>query len=161
MFVQRVIFCQMPEVSGTVKQFAIAVNQQFPGGALFMLISDHEFRKLMMDMTSRMMESYSDHQRHAARLIGRNSIEQSVYWIMSEAVQITNDGNIIEDESPFLWVRRLVNGTNILLQETLACKVATPLDSGEKFSHSCQKILCLLWQQWQPALWVRVTRPKY
>ncbi len=64
----------MSEVSGTVKHFLIAANQQFPGGALFLLLTDHEFRKAMMEMTNKMMETGHDRrQLHAARLIGRNS----------------------------------------------------------------------------------------
>ena len=50
----RIIFCRMSEVSGTVKHFLIAANQQFPGGALFLILSDHEFCKMMMEMTSKM-----------------------------------------------------------------------------------------------------------
>ena len=67
----------MCEVSGSVKQFLIAVNQQFPGGALFLLVSDYEFRKLMMEMTQEMMESGQSGQLYARRLIGRN---QSSFW---------------------------------------------------------------------------------
>lgn len=33
-----------------------------------------------------------------------------------------------------------MNGTNVLLQESLACKVATPLDSGESITHLCMAI---------------------
>ena len=61
-----VIFCPMSEVSGTVKQFLIAVNQQFPGGALFLLLSDQEFRKLMMMMTNDMMKDDQGQQLYAA-----------------------------------------------------------------------------------------------
>lgn len=135
----------MPEVSGTVKQFVIALNQQFPGGALFLLVSDHEFRKVMMDMTSRMMEDGQDKQLHAARLIGRNTVQDSVYWILSETVQISTNGEIAQQTSPFLWLRRLVNGNNILLQESLACKVVTPLDEGESLTG-----LCLAVQSFMP-----------
>lgn len=122
----------MSEVSGTVKHFLIAANQQFPGGALFLLLSDHEFRKMMMDMTNAMMESGQERQLHAARLIGRNCIDNNVYWVMSEEVQVTSDGDLArQGETPFLWLRRLVNGNNVLLQESLACKIAVPLDNGE------------------------------
>jgi hypothetical protein len=129
----------MPEVSGTVKQFLVAVNQQFPAGALFLLISDLEFRKLMMEMTNRMMEGAGsgENQLHAARLIGKNAIiEQSAYWVMSEAVQISSYGGLVQqNDSPFLWLRRLVNGNNMLLNEALSCKVATPLDDGESLTN--------------------------
>ena len=131
----------MAEVSGTVKHFLVSINQQFPGGALFLLLSDHEFRKLMMDTTNKMMEGSQERQLHAARLIGRNTINDKVIWVMSEPVQISNTGQLArENETPFLWLRRLVNGINVLLQESLACKVMTPLDSGESITHLCMAI---------------------
>ena len=132
------MFCPMSEVSGTVKQFLIVVNQQFPGGALFLLLTDHEFRKLMMEMTNKMMEG---RQLYAARLIGRNCISQSTFWVMSEDVQIKSDGQLAQpDDTPFMWLRRLVNGNNILLQESLVCKIATPLDNGESIPQLCLAI---------------------
>ena len=131
----------MSEVSGTVKSFVIAINQQFPGGALFLLLSDHEFRKLMMEMTNKMMEGVLDRQLHAARMIGCNSINQSVFWIMSEDVQVKSDGELAQqDETPFLWLRRLVNGSNILLQESLACRIAIPFDEGQSLASLCLSI---------------------
>ena len=105
----------MAEVSGTVKHFLVSINQQFPGGALFHLLSDHEFRKLMMDLTNKMMEGSQERQFHAARLIRRNVIDDKVIWVMSENVQIKSTGELAtQDETPFLWLRRLVNGTNVL-----------------------------------------------
>ena len=62
----RVIFCPMSEVSGTVKQFLIAVNQR---GALFLVLSDNKFRKMMMTMTNEMMQGDHGQQLYAARMI--------------------------------------------------------------------------------------------
>ena len=136
----------MSEVSGTVKQFVTAVNQQFPGGALFLLLTDHEFRKLMMEMTNEMMEDDQGGRLYAARLIGRNRIDQSTFWVMSEDVQITHDGDLAQQgDTPFRWLRRLVNGSNVLLQESLACKIATPLDDGD-----CLTGLCLAIRKFMP-----------
>ena len=112
----------MSEVSSTVKQFTVSVNQQFPGGTLFLLLSDHEFKKLLMDMSSEMLESNSgSSHKYAVRVVGRNQIDNNdPYWVFSESVQISHDGILLEgDESPFLWLRRIVNGSNLLLQETL------------------------------------------
>ena len=81
-----------------------------------------------------------DKQLHAARLIGRNSIDKSVFWIMSETVQINANGEIAQQGSPFLWLRRLVNGSNILLLESLTCKVAIPLDQGESLTQLCRAV---------------------
>ena len=60
----------------------------------FLLLSDHEFRKLMMDLTNKMMEERQDRQLHAARLIGRNTIDDQVMWVMSENVQINTTGQL-------------------------------------------------------------------
>ena len=39
-----------------------------------MLLTDHEFKKLLMDMSSRMLESVSDtHQKHAVKIVGKTS----------------------------------------------------------------------------------------
>ena len=131
----------MSDVSGTVKQFLIAVNQQFPGGALFILLSDQEFRKIMMMMTNEMMKDDQGRQLYATRMVGHNCINQLTVWVMSEEVQITNNGELVQPgETPFLWLRRLVGGNNLLLQESLACKVATPLDNGESLAHLCLAI---------------------
>ena len=79
-------------------------------------------------------------------MIGRNCIHQSTVWVMSEEVQLTNDGAVAQPgETPFLWLRRLVSGNNLLLQESLACKVSTPLDNGEGLAE-----LCLAIRQFMP-----------
>ena len=63
----RVVFCPMLEVSGAVKQFTISINQQFPGGTLFLLLTDQEFKKFLMEMSSEMLEENSPScQKHAA-----------------------------------------------------------------------------------------------
>ena len=119
----------MSEIA-TVKQFTIAMNQQFPGGTLFLLLGDKEFKRHVMDLSSRMLESTSNHQKYAVRMIGRNQLdEEEPIWVFSECVQLSNNGLLLtEDESPFLWLQRIVNGSNILLQESLKCTITTPLD---------------------------------
>ena len=74
----------MSEVSSTVKQFMISINQQFPGGTLF-LLSDHEFNKILMDLSSEMLESSSDAcQKHAVRIVGRNQLgDEDPVWVLS------------------------------------------------------------------------------
>ncbi len=130
----------MAEVSGTVKHFLVSINQQFPGGALFLLLSDNEFHKVMMDLTNSMMEHTQD-QLFAARIIGKNTADGNVVWVMSEKIQIGSDGRLLMPcDTPFLWLRKLVNGTNVLLQESLACKIATPLDEGESLHELCFSI---------------------
>ena len=130
----------MSEVSSTVKQFTVSVNQQFPGGTLFLLLSDHEFKKLLMDMSSTMLESSSNVcQKHAVRIVGRNQLDdEEPVWVFSDKVQLSCRGSLLEcDDSPFLWLRCIVNGSNILVQESLQCMVPTPLDDGKSLSNLC------------------------
>lgn len=84
------VFCPMSEVSSTVKQFTVSVNQQFPGGTLFLLLSDHEFKKLLMDMSSTtLLESSSNVcQKHAVRIVGRNQLDdEEPVWVFSALLQ--------------------------------------------------------------------------
>ena len=46
----------------------------------------------------------------------------------------------------------LVNGTNILIQEILACKVRTPLDGGESILPLCQVIQQFMPEKFMPAI---------
>jgi len=130
-FSHRVLFCPMTEL-GNVKQFTTFANQQFPGGSLFLLLFDTEFKRFMMQLSSKMLDEEHGRRKNAARLVGENKLDEESYWVMSESVQLSADGSLLEEgESPFLWLRRLVNGSNILIEDTLACKVCTPLDDGE------------------------------
>ena len=63
----------MTEVSSTVKHFTISINHQFLGGTLFLLLSDQEFKKFLMEISSKMLEENSPGcQKHAARIVGKN-----------------------------------------------------------------------------------------
>lgn len=107
----------------------------------------------MMEMTNKMMEDDQGRQLYAARLIGRNCINQSTFWVMSEEVQVKSDGQLAQSEdTPFMWLRRLVNGNNILLQESLACKIATPFDDGQSISHLCLAIQRFMPENFLPAM---------
>ena len=121
----------MSDIASSVKQFTISVNQQFPGGSLFLLLSDSDFKKLLMGMSSEMLQTTSV-TKFAARIIGRNEENSgNPVWIFSESIQISAEGCLITPtESSFLWLRRMTNGSNILVQESLQCNIATPLDSG-------------------------------
>ena len=70
----RVIFCPMMELSGNVKQFTTFINQIFPGSALFLLLSDSEFKKLMMQLSSDMLEEQQG-RKVAASLVGENTLD--------------------------------------------------------------------------------------
>ena len=130
----------MSEVSSTVKQFMISINQQFPGGTLILLVSDHEFKKLLMDLSSEMLESSSETcQKHAVRTVGRNQLgDENPVWVLSEEIQISSNGPVVVgNDSPFLWLRRIVNGSNVLVQESLQCTISTSLDAGESLNSLC------------------------
>ncbi len=142
----------MMELSGHVKQFTTFINQLFPGGALFLLLSDSEFKKLMMQLSSEMLEGEQG-KKVAARLVGENTLDGKSYWVLSDSVQLSADGSLLQQgQSPFLWLRRLVNGNNILLEETLACKVCTPLDDGESVLPLCQSIQKFMPENFMPAM---------
>ena len=86
-----------------------------------------EFKKFMMQMSSRMLEEQQE-EKVAARLV-ENKHKGESFWVFSESIQRSANGLPLEEgQSPFLWLRRLVNGTNILIEETLAWKVSTPLE---------------------------------
>ena len=140
----RVVFCPMLEVSGAVKQFTISINQRFRGGTLFLLLTDQEFKKFLMEMSSEMLEENSAGcRKHAPQTIGRNQLEGGKpFWVLSETVQISGSSTLIEnsDESLFLWLQRLINGSNILLQEPLKCVVSIPLDNGQGITDLCLTI---------------------
>lgn len=146
----------MSEISGTVKNFTVSINQQFPGGTLFLLLSDNEFKKFLMETSSKMLEENAPGcQKHAARIIGRNQIEGGEpYWILSETVQIKADGKLVgdADDSPFLWLQRLVNGSNVLLQESLKCAISTPLDNGQSLTHLCLTIRAFMPENFSSAM---------
>ena len=45
-----------------------------------------------------------------------------------------------------------MNGTNILIEETLACRVSTPLDGGESILPLCQTIQHFMPENFMPAM---------
>ena len=101
--IYRVLFCPMMELSGNVKQFTTFANQIFPGGALFLLLSDGEFKKFMMQMSSRMLEEQHEEKKVAARLVGENKHEGESFWVFSESIQRSANGLPLEEgQSPFL-----------------------------------------------------------
>lgn len=148
----------MTDLSGNVKQFTTFANQLFPGGSLFLLLTDCEFRKLMMKLTSKMLEEEHGNGRGitkcAARLVGENQVEGQTYWVLSDSVQLGPDGTLLQPgQSPLLWLRRLVNGCNILIEESLACKVSTPLDvNGENIIPLCESIRQFMPENFMPAM---------
>ena len=128
----------MSDIASNVKQFIVSVNQHFPGGSLFLLLTDLEFKKLLMDLSNAMLAS-NPVTKHAARIIGRNETNSgSAVWIFSENIQISPQGClVVPQESSFLWLRRMTSGSNALVQESLQCTIASPLDSGKSLYKLC------------------------
>ena len=92
----------MMELSGHVKQFTTFMNQLFPGGALFLLLSESEFKKLMMQLSSEMLEEEQG-KKVAARVVGENTLDGRSYWVLSDSVQLSADGSQLQQgQSPFL-----------------------------------------------------------
>ena len=130
--------------------------QQFPGGTLFLLLSDQEFKKVQMEISSKMLKENSPGcQKHVARIVGKNQFEgDEPFWVFSDTVQISANGMLVENEneSPFLWLQRLVHGTNILLQESLKCTISTPLDNGQSLSDLCLAIRAFMPENFAAAM---------
>ena len=66
---------------GNVKQFTTFANQQFPGGSLFLLLSDTEFKRFMMQLSSKMLDEEHGRRKNAARLVGENKLDEESYWL--------------------------------------------------------------------------------
>lgn len=109
-----------------------------------------------METSSKMLEeNASSCQKHAARIVGKYQLEgDKPFWVFSDTVQVAANGLLIEsdDESPFLWLQRLVNGTNILLQESLKCSISTPLDNGQSLSDLCLAIRAFMPENFATAM---------
>lgn len=147
------MFCPMSDIANSVKHFMVSVNQEFPGGSLFLLLTDAEFKKMLMNLSSKMLENNAT-TKFAVEIIGRNEFQGSnPIWIFSEATQISKQGVFVASEtSPFLWLRRMANGANTLVQESLQCQIATPLDSGEALRDLCRSIQKFMPENFLPAV---------
>ena len=83
----------------------------FPGGALFLVTTEAELKRLLMELTGDLLQS--DECRHvsAARTIGLNSFpdrEDSV-WVFSPEVIIASNGAVLNDEdTPVLWLESVI-----------------------------------------------------
>ncbi len=71
----------------SVKAFITFINQAFPGGALFALLSDGEFKKLLMQLSSKLLAQEQE-CKYAARIVGENQANDKTYWVLSEDIQV-------------------------------------------------------------------------
>ena len=124
-----------------LKQLCSYMNQVFPGGALFLIASDNEFKRLFMELTSSVLQNDGCRKATAARIVGRNSSPpHASEWVFNPQVHIDTHGNLVAlDESNFLWLETPSN-TNALANSQLACTIKTPLDRGEALNTMCAAI---------------------
>lgn len=81
----RACFLPMSELSN-VKQLNSYINQVFPGGALFLVASDNEFRRLFMELASTVLQSAECRKLSVARMVGKNGSRGNTEWISSVQV---------------------------------------------------------------------------
>ena len=66
-----------------LKHFSLYINQVFPG-ALFLVCSDAEFKRLMLDLTHALLQDKNRRNVHSAQVVGRNvSSDGFEAWVMS------------------------------------------------------------------------------
>ena len=74
----------MTELSGKVKQLCGYLNQVFPGGALFLVATEAELKRLLMQMTGDLLQSDTCRKVSAAQTIGVNSVgEESAVGVLT------------------------------------------------------------------------------
>ena len=125
----RECFLPMSELSH-LKQLCSYVNQVFPGGALFLIASDNEFKRLFMELTKEVLQGDECRKATAAMIVGKNSsLGHATEWIFNPQVHIDSHGDLVSaDQSYFLWLER---PGNTFANSQLVCTIKTPLDDGE------------------------------
>ena len=132
----------MTELSGNTKQLCTYINSVFPGGALFLIASDTEVKRFFMELTTAVLRSADHRKVSAARTIGLNSTPDGFsVWVFSPSVMVSALGTQLTTEnSPIVWLERPHStSSNLLISESLACDIATPLDQGEAFQTCCMQ----------------------
>ena len=118
--------------------FCMYINQVFPSGALFLVCTQAELKRLLLDLTAGLLRNSSEIT--AARVVGRNTASDgSMVCFFSKDVSISCSGDYLsESESPVMWPH---STGNLLIKESLACAVSIPLDSGESFCKAVQTFM--------------------
>ena len=125
-------FVPMTELSGNVVQLTTYLNMVFPSGALFLVCTPAELKKLLLHLTGELLESKKE--VHAARLVGRNVTHGTAVWVFSQSAVFSSTGDsLCPSKSPVLWLERPH-------LNSLACDVSTPLDRGESFISLCAAV---------------------
>ena len=118
----------MSELSNLI-QFSAHINLVFPGGALFLVCNDVEFKRLFMELTCDFLQG--NHRIvNGVSVIGRNTTKDGdKVWMFSPSTQLDRDGNWVEcNTSRFVW---LPSANGLEGEKRLHCTICTPLDGGE------------------------------
>jgi len=57
--------------------------------------------RLMMELSSKMLDEEHGRRKYAARLVGENKLDKESYWVMSESVQLSADGSLLKENNHF------------------------------------------------------------
>ena len=133
-----------------VKSFQGYLNQIFPGGSLFLILSDREF----------MMEEMNEFFKNNSRTINAARINQSTntnrIWIFSPQTQVSANGLLVSQEkSNVHWLRRpdtIHKISNLLISESLKCNVTLPLDNGEGLANLFEKMQLFMPDNFVPSV---------
>ena len=97
----------MSELSN-IKQFNCYTNQVFPGGALFLVATDYEFKRLFMELTNAVLGDDDCGKFSVATVVGKNiDRHNTTECILNPEVHISCEGQLIpSDNHKFLWLER-------------------------------------------------------
>lgn len=105
-------FLLMSELSN-LKQFSAHINLMFPGGALFLVCSDSEFKRLFMELTCAFLQR-NHCIVYGVSSIGRNTTSDGdEVWMFSQNTQLDKHGTQIDsNNSRFVWLPN-TNGSSM------------------------------------------------
>lgn len=87
-------FLPMSELSN-LKQFSAHINLMYPGGALFLVCNDSEFKRLFMELTCAFLQR-NHHIVYGVTAIGRNTtIDEDEVWLVFQSTQLDKHGKQI------------------------------------------------------------------
>lgn len=144
---------------GNVKSFQAYLNQIYPGGFLYLILNDKEFKQLFMEETNAFFKSSSAHSScRAARIVGINTDNENGtrIWVFSQNVQVNENGKQIDSkQSHIYWLKRpdcAHRLSNMLISESLQCSIHTPLDNGEALVKLCRAIQMFMPDNFMPTM---------
>ena len=136
-----------------MKQLCAYLNLVFPGGALYLVATEAELKRLLMELTGTLLQNNMYHHATAARKIGVNTLPDGTrLWVFAPDTIITERGSHLQrDQSPLLWLERPSSST-MLIDSSLACSISTPLDEGSAFASLCSAIQAFMPENFLPAM---------